>query len=40
MTTIETPADAAPKKERWTAQWKELYSEVITNSLCTGCAGC
>jgi coenzyme F420 hydrogenase subunit beta len=40
MTTIETPADAAPKKERWTAQWKELYSEVITNNLCTGCAGC
>jgi coenzyme F420 hydrogenase subunit beta len=37
---VETPADAAPKKERWTAQWKELYSEVITNSLCTGCAGC
>ncbi len=43
MTTIESDppaADAPVKKERWTAQWKELYSEVITNSLCTGCAGC
>ena len=31
---------AAPKKERWTFQWKELYDEVITSGLCTGCAGC
>ncbi len=28
------------KKPRWTFQWKELYDEVITSGLCTGCAGC
>jgi coenzyme F420 hydrogenase subunit beta len=26
--------------ERWSFQWKELYEEVITSGLCTGCAGC
>jgi coenzyme F420 hydrogenase subunit beta len=31
---------APPKKERWSFQWKELYDEVITSGLCTGCAGC
>ena len=31
--TLETPAQAG----RWTAQWKELYAEVITTGLCTGC---
>ncbi len=30
----------APARERWTFQWKELYDEVITSGLCTGCAGC
>ena len=42
MSTIEaepTPPPS-PARERWTAQWKELYAEVITTGLCTGCAGC
>ena len=34
--TPEAPA----KAERWTAQWKELYEQVIETGLCTGCAGC
>ena len=38
--TVTDATPAAPKKERWTYQWKELYSEVITSGLCTGCAGC
>src|SRR3954471_1758761 len=37
-----TSSTGAPpaKKERWSFQWKELYDEVITSGLCTGCAGC
>ncbi|MEE2769085.1 MAG: Coenzyme F420 hydrogenase/dehydrogenase, beta subunit C-terminal domain [Actinomycetota bacterium] len=31
---------AEATKPRWTFQWKELYDEVITSGLCTGCAGC
>lgn len=38
MSVAESPVPA--KAERWTAQWKELYEEVITTGLCTGCAGC
>ncbi|MCX7620453.1 MAG: Coenzyme F420 hydrogenase/dehydrogenase, beta subunit C-terminal domain [Acidimicrobiales bacterium] len=33
---MSTPAT----RERWSAQWKELYDEVILSGLCTGCAGC
>ncbi len=36
----DTATAPAAKKERWTFQWKELYDEVITSGLCTGCAGC
>jgi coenzyme F420 hydrogenase subunit beta len=36
----EPAAAAPPKPGRWTFQWKELYDEVITSGLCTGCAGC
>jgi coenzyme F420 hydrogenase subunit beta len=37
VTAAETPA---PAKERWRAQWAELFTEVVTSGLCTGCAGC
>ncbi|MGF1600367.1 MAG: coenzyme F420 hydrogenase/dehydrogenase beta subunit N-terminal domain-containing protein, partial [Acidimicrobiales bacterium] len=38
--TDTAAAASATTTERWTFQWKELYDEVITSGLCTGCAGC
>ncbi len=38
MSTTETAPK--PARERWRAQWLELFSEVVTSGLCTGCAGC
>ena len=38
--TLAEPSPAPARPTRWTAQWKELYEEVITTGLCTGCAGC
>jgi coenzyme F420 hydrogenase subunit beta len=38
--TVTDDAAPAAKPARWTAQWKELYDEVIQSGLCTGCAGC
>ncbi len=38
--TAAPPSTAKAAPARWTFQWKELYDEVITSGLCTGCAGC
>ena len=38
--TAAPPSSESAGSGRWTFQWKELYDEVITSGLCTGCAGC
>jgi coenzyme F420 hydrogenase subunit beta len=37
---VTTSVELRGPVERWKAEWADLYNEVVTTGLCTGCASC
>lgn len=35
-----TAPDASRRRKRWTANWADLFAEVVSTDICTGCSGC